>query len=432
MSRLSEPVLGRVSPRYWPTRVGLWLLQRIAPLGCRAHVRIGSALGRIVMWLSRKRRRIVRANLQACFPQLGAQQLDRLVRENFEATGISLCELGRCWYAPHSVGEVCRLRGLEHLDAALKAGRGAQVVAFHLTSFELGGSALAQRRPLAAVYAPSDDPVLEAHCRRGRMRNAAELIPRENVRAMVRYLKRNGVLWYTVDDDSSLGRKLWLPLLGVDTAFLPTASRFSRITGAPVLPLTQRRLPDGEGVEVTLHPPLAGVAGDDEKADTQQIVAFFEEYLRAHPADYLWARRRFRTPAPGDTALYEAGPRRRTVSARRYRHILRHGRVLESVGGRPRTVRTAEGDIVKCFHRAEHWSVDWLVSPARGFAKRIEALRRGGRPVPRLVARGYCPAFRCHVLRYHPRAGDDVALLMDGAEAQAEPGRDAEEPSLPE
>ncbi len=401
-----------LSPRYWVTRAALGLMQLVAPLPYRTQQRLGRALGRALMRLSRRRRLIVRTNLRGCFPNLAPAQLDALVRRNFEATGVSLCELARCWYAPQSLVDIGRVSGMEHLEAALNAGKGAQIVTFHLTGFEIGASVLARLQPLTAVYAPSDDPVFEAHCRRGRLRNAAAIVARHDVRAMLRCLKRNGVLWYTADEGSSLGREIRLPFLGVETGFLPTSSRFTRLTGAPVIPLTQRRLPGEDHVEVTLHAPLEEITGEDEARDTRCVVEFFERHLREHPEDYLWARRRFGV-ARRDGTHRSGRARRRTLSARRYRKIVGRAEVLERVDGKPRTLLTPEGEVVKLFHRSDRVSLDWVVSPARRHLREMQRRRAQGHALPPLLGHGYCPAYRCFVLRYGAAAREDITVLLD-------------------
>ncbi len=69
--------------------------------------------------------------------------------------------------------------------------------------------------------------------------------------------------------------------------------------------------------------------------------------------------------------------------------------------------------MVKLFHRSDRVSLDWIVSPARRHLRETQRRRAAGQALPPLIGRGYCPAYRCFVLRYRPAAGDDITLLLD-------------------
>ena len=394
----------RMSPRYWPAKLGFSILKLAAKLPYRVQYRLGVCLGRVALRISRKRREIVRTNLKLCFPDLSEAQIEDLVRRNFESTGIGMFEIGVCWYTPERVTQLGRVEGIEHLDAALEAGNSAILLCVHLTGLEIGGSIVGQLRKTAVMYAPNDDPVFENECRRGRGQNACELISREDIRAAVRCLKGNTPLWYAADEDTKTGRHVFVPFFGVPASMLVAVARLADVSGAPILPLTQQRLPDGQGFVATIHPRLVGLTRDDELRDATIVTRFFEEYLTRHPEDYMWSRRRFRTRPEGQRAVYAQREKRKIVSSNRYRTLVRQGEILERVDGKPRTLRTPEGHIVKFYYRSDRPALDWILSPSRDFERRIKQLQAKGDRMPYLEVDSYCPAYRCRVFKFHPPA----------------------------
>jgi KDO2-lipid IV(A) lauroyltransferase len=94
-----EVVLARCrSPRYWPTwAFALWL-RATAALPWRTAIKVHEALGRIAGVLSRRRRRIVRRNLELCFPELQRSEVDAIMVRHFASVGAFFAELAHAWY----------------------------------------------------------------------------------------------------------------------------------------------------------------------------------------------------------------------------------------------------------------------------------------------------------------------------------------------
>ena len=68
-----EVVMARCrSPRYWPVWAFDFWLRGTAALPWRTAIKLHEALGRIAGALSGRRRRIVRRNLELCFPELAS------------------------------------------------------------------------------------------------------------------------------------------------------------------------------------------------------------------------------------------------------------------------------------------------------------------------------------------------------------------------
>ena len=76
------------------------------------------------------------------------------------------------------------------------------------------------------------------------------------------------------------------------------------MTGAKVVPVTTRLLPDGEGYVVTFYPPWENYPSDDDIADTRRMNEFIEQRVLEMPEQYFWVHKRFKTRPEGEEKFY--------------------------------------------------------------------------------------------------------------------------------
>ena len=358
-SSSSSPVLPlAIRLRYWPTALQLLFMRTIALLPLPAIRWLGAALGTLLWPLARERRQITLRNLELCFPALSAQERVALAKQNFRNTASGFLETAKVWFTDTAtLGKHVEVEGLTHLQQAVANGKGVLVLGFHLTDLELGGAALAPFCKLAAMYRPHANPVFEHAMRAGRERHFP-LIPRDDVRAMLRWLKSGGCVWYAADQDYGAQHSVFAPFFGIPTATITATSRFAKLSGAAVVPFTHVRTV--RGIKLILHPPLTAIPSGDDAADAESANAFLEQWLRSHPADYLWLHRRFKTRPAGAESLY---PKRKPrhgpdeISGKRLDQLLAQTSVVQTG---PR-----KGEQLVCTAKGEYY---WL-RPRRFLAR---------------------------------------------------------------
>lgn len=298
-------MLQRLHPRYWPTWIALGLLRLAALLPIRLQWALGRWLGRRMLRLASRRRRIAEINLAMCFPDLDQAERGRLLARHFESLGTGFLETALSWWGgERRLGRLMQVDGLEHLEAAQSRGHGVLIVAAHFTTLEIGARLLALAVPLHPMYRPHNNPLFEQIQGRARTRQSAGAIPRGDIRATVRTLKANRAVWYAPDQDFGRRQSIFVPFMGIPAATLTATSRLAKMSGAVVVPMTQERLPGG-GYRVVLEPALDGFPSGDEEADARRLNAVFERWIRERPADYLWVHRRFKTRPEREPSPYE-------------------------------------------------------------------------------------------------------------------------------
>lgn len=268
---------------------------RVLPfLPWRMQFAIGRGIGRLARRVARRRRLITEANLGRCFPELGAAERDRLLREHFDALGIGIIETALCWWAPDwRLRSRVEVEGLEHLRNAKAAGRGVIMLSAHFTTVELGCRLLAMQHPMIAVYRPHENRVIDYVMRKRRTAHIGPMIRNGDLRNMLRSLRLNAIAWYAPDQAYFGPRGVEVPFFGIPAPTSTGTSRIAAASKSPVLPYFVKRSASGR-YRLKILPPLAGFPSGDHEADAARINAVLEAGIREAPEQYLWSHDRFK------------------------------------------------------------------------------------------------------------------------------------------
>jgi KDO2-lipid IV(A) lauroyltransferase len=260
---------------------------------------IGRALGRIAFLFAARDRHIARVNLRLCLPELGAREVERLIRRHFEALGCALLDTALAWWASDErLRPRIRLEGKEHLAQALAQGRGAILLSAHFTTLEIGARALCMHGPTAITYQTPHNPLIAELSLRSRARRVLRAVSSDNARGLLQCLKDNLALWYAPDQRDFGKASEIVPFFGQPAATNVATSRIARITGAAVLPYFPERLADGSGFLMRILPALENFPSDDPAADAARFHTLIEAHVRRCPEQYVWTYKRFRRPGP--------------------------------------------------------------------------------------------------------------------------------------
>ena len=288
------------APAFWPTWVLLGIMRLAPSLPVGAQLKLGEAIGWLFRTLKTRERRIAGRNLEICFPELTASERKTLLERHFRSLGLSVVEMGIGWFAPiETLRRRVRIEGLAHLEAALARGNGALLMTAHFTPIEVGVCVL-EGFPgtVNSLYRPQRNRMMDYLILKGRSRFSATQIARDNVRLLIRLLKRNEAVLYMPDQTYLGNQSALIPFFGEPAMTNIATSKIARLSGSPVLPYFFRRNPDERTYTVTIGAPLADFPTDDAVADTARLVALLEQRIRETPEQYLWAYKKFkRRPA---------------------------------------------------------------------------------------------------------------------------------------
>jgi Kdo2-lipid IVA lauroyltransferase/acyltransferase len=286
--------LALFAPKYWLTWLGLAVMRGIELLPFPVQRQVGRVLGWLLKRLPLAYLRIARRNIALCLPELSPAERAVLLDRHFQSLGIALCETADTWWSSDSrLKRIADVQGLEHLQAALAKGRGAILVGGHFTTIEISTRILGTVLPLNVVYRPMKNALLshimfKSFCRHGYP------IPKDDIRAMVRALKRNEAVWFAPDQSYRNKGAEMAKFFGIPAASNPATSRLARISGAAVMTYFGERLPGNGGYRVVIGPPFENFPSDDPVADIERYHRLLEAHVRQVPEQYFWVHRRFK------------------------------------------------------------------------------------------------------------------------------------------
>ncbi|MGX5173867.1 LpxL/LpxP family Kdo(2)-lipid IV(A) lauroyl/palmitoleoyl acyltransferase [Aliikangiella sp. IMCC44653] len=301
---MQKPI-NRLHPKHWPSVFAFSLVALVGKLPLKAQTRLAKLVAWLMLNLAQRRRKIAETNIALCFPQLNKEEQYQLLKDNFYCTALGLIETASCWFTPlESRINNSQLIGAEHLDNALAKGKGVLLLSFHLTSLEIGGCLLAKHYPLMAMYKPSKGQISEEVMRNGRLKHVAGLLKQTDIRSTVKSLKKNQIVWYATDQNYGNKSAVFVPFFNTLASTITATTKFCKMTGATVVPFTQKRSADGQHFTLEIHPAFENFPGQNETEDAARINLFLEKYLVENPADYMWLHQRFRTRPPGEEKIY--------------------------------------------------------------------------------------------------------------------------------
>src|SRR5690606_40801290 len=133
---------------------------------------------------------------------------------------------------------------------------GALLMAVHAPTLEVGAALRGQQRTIDGMYREHGNALFDFIQRSGRERHNLDslAVEREDVRGMLKLLRSGRAIWYAPDQDYGAKQSLFVPLFGIPAATVTATTKFARLGKAQVIPFTQKRLEDGSGYRLVIHP----------------------------------------------------------------------------------------------------------------------------------------------------------------------------------
>ncbi|MDH4234241.1 MAG: lipid A biosynthesis acyltransferase [Gallionella sp.] len=286
-------------------RFGVFILWLIHFLPFRVIVAIGNGLGLLLYRVAAERRRVGTINLKLCFPDMGDQTREKLVRDHFKMFGRGLIERSILWWSSaERISSLIRVEGVDHFEAI--KGKPAILLTPHFVGMDAGGQWIAQHIDTVCMYANQKSLYLTELLlkKRARFRNQRLYSRQQGLRPILKGMHECLPLIYPPDQDQGVRDGAFIPFFGVPAATMTSVPRLAQKTGAKVVPSITRLLPGGEGYVLTFYPAWENYPSGDDIADARRMNEFIEDRVREMPEQYFWLHKRFKTRPEGEEKFY--------------------------------------------------------------------------------------------------------------------------------
>lgn len=261
--------------------------------------RFGGFLGWIASLLHNAQSyRVVRKNLELCFPEKDILWHEQTARENLVTTGKVMFEFAKTWGMPtaYSISQIRQVHNERVFFDAINSGRGCIAIIPHFGSWEFMNAWVNQHTAPTIMYKPGKDKgvdtfVLEA---RGRLRATMVTADERGVKGTLKALKKGGFCAILPDHVPQDNGGLYAPFFGISTWTGVIVPRLIERTGCAVIVMSCLRRADGNGFEVFFDEPDPEIYSSDLQTSATAMNRSIETLIRRAPAEYQWSYKRFK------------------------------------------------------------------------------------------------------------------------------------------
>jgi KDO2-lipid IV(A) lauroyltransferase len=254
---------------------------------------LGKILGGFFYYFDFKHKAVAYANIKTAFgDKLSVAGLRRLTRGFFQAFGQNLIDIFMIPLADKEyIRKFVSVEGGEHVEEALKKGKGVILLGVHEGSWELSNAICGNLGfPFVLFVRGQKYPRLEELLNTYRLRRGCKIIQRRNdTRQLIEALRDNQVIGMTADQGGKNG--IHVQFFGRDATFAQGAVRLALKYGTTIIPGFYVRT-SGPHIKVILEPAFAlkntGDLEQDIQDNLQALARTFEKYILRYPREYLW------------------------------------------------------------------------------------------------------------------------------------------------
>ena len=290
-------------PKFIPTWFLIWFMKLGAKLPFAAQVFIGTGIGRLLYPMLSRFRKIAFVNIARCFPNKSLNEVEDLVRQNFEAIGISLFETANAYFGKsEKIQKLITIHNEHYLTDALDKKQNVILLAAHFMPLMLGSRALLLKYKIANIYRPQNNALFDEVMRQGFIDNGATMIKTKDTRTMMKAIKGGLPIWYAPDQDLGEQNSVFAPFFNIQTATVAATARLAKTPNTIVIPYFFIR--DSQGYTMTFEAPLDNYPADDSIKSASKTNQILQDQILKAPEQYLWIHKRFKTRPKGDAPFY--------------------------------------------------------------------------------------------------------------------------------
>jgi Kdo2-lipid IVA lauroyltransferase/acyltransferase len=277
---------------------------------------VAASMMRIAYHLRPPLKQAAKINLQMAFPDWPQARRDAVIDKMIRNIGWMGAEFSQFpKYSAENINDIIEIEGHANYLNAQKLGKGVLFLTGHMGPWELSSFAHSlYGYPCDFLARPIKNSKVDALVNSYRARSGCRVIDKnDSARAILRTLRSGGTVGILADQNTSLEEGVFVPFFGIDACTTAGLARIALRTGAAVVPgyafwddsLKKYVLRFEPTVELT----RTGNEERDVVANTAKFTTIIENFVRAHPDQWIWVHKRWKTRPPGEKPLYPSNSR---------------------------------------------------------------------------------------------------------------------------
>lgn len=256
-------------------------------------------------------RRSAMFNLRLAFPEQTDAQHKRVIRGMIRQIGWMAGEFSQFpKYTRERIERIVVVDGFENFDAARRRGKGVLFLTGHMSAWELAPFAQAlYGYPLHFLVRPISNKRVDALINSYRCRSGNRPIEKNrSARAILKVLGDGGTVGVLADHNTDIEESVFVNFFGIPASTTSGLARIALRTDAAVVPGFLSWDEKHRRYRLRFEPAVELARTDDEQSDVLENTARFtrviEDFIRAHPDQWLWVHKRWKTRPPGEKPIY--------------------------------------------------------------------------------------------------------------------------------
>lgn len=297
--------------REWLEYIAAWMGLKCLGLLPRPAARfVGASFAAAAYVIRPPLRRAAMVNLKLAFPNWTDARHRQVIRGMIRQVGWMAGEFSQFpKYTRENIETIVVVDGFENFDAARRRGKGVLFLTGHMSAWELAPFAQAlYGYPLHFLVRPIANRRLDALINSYRCRSGNQPIEKNrSARLILKVLGEGGTVGVLSDHNTSL-ESVFVNFFGIPASTTSGLARIALRTDAAVVPGFLSWDQDLRKYRLRFEPAVELTRTGNEEADIVENTAHFtrviEDYIRAHPDQWLWVHKRWKTRPAGEKPIY--------------------------------------------------------------------------------------------------------------------------------
>lgn len=272
---------------------------------------VGASFAAVAYAIRAPLRRSAMSNLRLAFPDWTDARRRRVIRGMIRQIGWMAGEFSQFpKYTRERIERIVVVDGFENFDAARRRGKGVLFLTGHMSAWELAPFAQAlYGHPLHFLVRPIANKRVDALINSYRCRSGNQPIEKNrSARAILKVLGEGGTVGVLADHNTDIEESVFVDFFGVPASTTSGLARIALRTDAAVVPGFLSWDDSRRRYRLRFEPAVELARTGNEESDVIENTARFtrviEDFIRAHPDQWLWIHKRWKTRPPGEKPLY--------------------------------------------------------------------------------------------------------------------------------